>query len=220
VNLEGNCVLLILFFLNLLGTRHLGDLIMHYYNIDMSLSNKKSRVLPTTLDTSLDKMSNALDFFMNKNILTHHDTNCDCNESVDKCVTFYQRFCIHGRIFHSTSYKKRGLCNSYAVQYLQENASKSLKYFGEIIVFFSNRKDSFALLQTFENQKMLSEYFKLSQFYENIEQPINAFYHVVKRANRFVCVPVKNIIKHCIVFTKNSSDSLIITPVSSYVEHD
>ena len=58
------------------------------------------------------------------------------------------------------------------------------------------------------------------QFYKRIRQPLDTFYHVAIHEDKFTCVPVKHILKHCIAFEKDSSKSIIITPVSSYEKHD
>ena len=186
----------------------------------MCLSNAKPGKLSLNSSEPLDVISEARDLYLNQTLLEHHATHCDCGNLIKTCVRFYQRFRIRGRIFHSTSYRRKGLCNSYAIQYLNKTVSASTKCFGEVVVFFSDQTGSFALTKVLAIQHLLSNYFKSSMFYESLRKPLDAFYHMVTQENRFVCIPVENVLKHCVLFRKRSSKSIIITPVSSYEEHD
>ena len=102
----------------------------------MCLNNKSPHSFLACSDGTLDAISNTLDYYIDEILLKHHTTYCNCAKSIEKCVSFSQRYIINGRMFHSKAYKKRGLCNSYTIQYLNNNTSDNGKYFGEILVFF------------------------------------------------------------------------------------
>ncbi|CAF1254773.1 unnamed protein product [Rotaria sordida] len=201
------------------STRCLGDLIMYYYNIDMylcdnALSSPKSFLSDDPLDLVLD------DIYYNKEtILEHHARSCCCNLPINICIKFYQRCNINGYTFHSLSYNKKGLSNSYVVQYLNDTYNNN-SYFGEVVVFFQDRFNTYALIKQYAIKHLFSDYFKGSKYYKIIHEPIDAFFFEVVPQEQYICLLTKHILKHCVVFRYDNCKSVIVTPISSYEEHD
>lgn len=185
----------------------------------MSLNNQIPPVLSPSPHELLDIISNGAFYFNEQVILEHHTNSCDCHLPPQECIKFYQRYCLKDRIFHSLAYKKKGSCNSYLIQYWNDK-SKNIKSFGEVIVFFKDKSYSYALVRQLNNKHLFSDYFKLSKFYMELRRPLDSFYYVVTREENLKCILANDIIRHCIGFEKNQSKYFIVTPISSYEEHD
>ena len=166
----------------------------------------------------LDLISN-IKYYDEKVLVEHHDRSCHCNKPPKLCLRFYQRYIINGRTFHSLEYNKRGTSNSYFVQYL-DYSSKCKLSFGETVVFFQDQVDAYALIKQYFIKQSFSDYFKTSSYYKMIREPLDNFFFILISSENYVCVSIKSIVKHCIVFADASRKSVIVTPISSYEEHD
>lgn len=196
---------------------------MHYYNIDVCLNNSD---VSSSSSSMLSVRDGPLDFVCDRkyydenSILEHHIRTCSCSLPIELCIKFYRRYVNNGHMFHSLSYHKRGLSNSYLIQYLND-LSKNDFSFGEIVVFFQNKLNTYALIKQYRIKHSFSDYFKHSRYYTTLRSPLDAFYFVLTPIESYVCIMVKQILKHCISFLNDDDDhSMIITPLSTYDEHD
>ncbi|CAM4744206.1 unnamed protein product [Rotaria magnacalcarata] len=202
------------------GTRYLGDLIMHYYNIDVCLNSfDSSSSISSVCDGPLDFVCDRK-YYEENSILEHHVRTCSCSLPIELCIKFYRRYVNNGLMFHSLGYHKRGLSNSYLIQYLNDLSKKDFS-FGEIIIFFQDKLNAYALIKQYHVKHSFSDYFKRSRYYQTLCSPIDVFFFVLTPTETYVCIRVKQIFKHCIAFLNDDDDhSMIITPLSSYEEHD
>lgn len=191
---------------------------MYYYDMDMHLSKSNLSPLPLSLEGPLDLVSYDT-YYDNKFVSVHHKNTCNCNLPIKRCLRFYQRYVILGRTFHSLSYNKRGSSNSYVVQYSSTSLVNDI-CFGEVIIFYQDQFNSYALVKQYSIKCLFSDYFKPSKYYKTICEPIDAFFFILVPAETYICLPVKNILKHCVVFQNDNCKSVIVTPISSYDEHD
>ena len=118
---------------------------MHNYSIDMCLNiSQSSSSFSVLSDGPLDLVLNH-NFHNEKFMIEQHAKNCTCSLPVQSCLKFYRRYVNNGRTYHSLSYNKRGLCNSYAVQYSTDPLNSNPS-FGDVVVFFQDKVNSYALI--------------------------------------------------------------------------
>ncbi|CAF3609445.1 unnamed protein product [Rotaria socialis] len=178
------------------GTRHLGDLILHYYNIDMYLSNHKSTTSSSSIDQGLDIVLDT-HYYKDRMIVLQHAV-CSCS-SIESCIKFFKRCAKHGYIYHSLLYKKGGNSNNLFVQF--SNNGIDLE-FGEIAIFFQQKDNLYACIRKYNSKYPFSAYFEKSKFYNILHEPLE-------------------IVKHCVVFlADDDKNCVIVTPISFYDEHD
>jgi hypothetical protein len=193
------------------GTRYFGELITFYYNIDYAL-HLKSPIPATTNNQSYDSVPEFLNQYSG-----FHDRLCDCKQ-VRECFSIYRRFIINQQMFHSLIYNKRGRSISYFVQYLLDRTDPQ---FGTIEFFFTleSKKKSYAVIHEYRVKQKYSSYFNKSKYFHLLRKPLDSLFFVLENhpmEKNVVCTDL--IKKHCIVFEMN--DCKIVTPVSTYYEHD
>jgi hypothetical protein len=193
------------------GTHYYGELITFYYNIDYALHNKSSAP-PITRNQSIDPVPELVSQYIDL-----HDRSCDCEQERD-CFTIYRRFIINQQMYHSLIYNKRGRSVSYFVQYFFD---QNCPQFGTIEFFFTLKSESkcYAFVNEYRVIRKYSDYFKKSKYIDILEKPLDLFFFVIENhpvKKSIVCID--SIKKHCIIFQMN--DYKIVTPVSTYNEHD
>ncbi|CAF4129263.1 unnamed protein product [Rotaria magnacalcarata] len=197
------------------GTRHLGDLILHYYNIDMYLSNHKSTTSSSSIDQGLDIVLDT-HYYKDRMIVLQHAV-CSCS-SIESCIKFFKRCAKDGYIYHSLLYKKGGNSNNLFVQF--SNNGIDLE-FGEITIFFQQKDNLYACIRKYNSKYPFSNYFEKSKFYNILHEPLDNFFFVLYASDVRLCISVKEIVKHCVVFlADDDKNCVIVTPISSYDEHD
>jgi hypothetical protein len=193
------------------GTRYHGELITFYYNVDYSLHDKPS----TCLEINNEPYDLVLDSVIkNDNV---HKQLCDCKQ-INDCINIYRRFIINQQMYHSLLYNKRGRSISYFVQYFTDQTCPK---FGTIEFFLTIRSQgkSYACINEYRIQQKYSSYFKDSKYFHVLKTPLDVFFFVLENhpsERNFVCIEL--IKRHCIVFQINNC--VIVTPVSTYNEHD
>ncbi|CAM4832312.1 unnamed protein product [Rotaria magnacalcarata] len=199
------------------GTRYLGDLIMFYYSVDVYLSNFKSSSF-SLKDGPFDVMSEDQQFTNNKEILEQHKQYC-VSLSHESCIKYYRRCLIDGHVYHSLFYRRRGLSNSYTVEYVNESLNNQI-CFGEVIIFFKDNYNCYALIKQYKIKQPFSDFFKNSSYYNTLRPTLDSFYFVVSPTEFYSCVNVQHIRNHCVLFHDKEYPYFIVTPISSYEEHD
>ena len=193
------------------GTRYYGELITYYYNIDYCLHQKPSdRAATKNLHDPVIPYSDQCDFL--------HAQVCDCAHP-RQCITVYKRFNDkNGHTFHSMTYSRCGRSMSYFAEY--QSINKHLRY-GAIVLFYStnNGTKSFALIDRYPQKRAFSDHFKKSKYYPRLRAPLDSLFFVLENysTSRDI-VSTDSILKHCIVFQQE--DCKLVTPVSTYDEHD
>lgn len=155
----------------------------------------------------------------NRNALNYvnqyHLSVCGC-ENPEQCVIIFRRCIIDGKMFHSLLYTRRGSTVSYFVRYRHHPNENS---FGKIHFFFSFKEETFALIENHSAKDKFSHFFSHSRYSQLLSKSIDSFYCVLsKDFSSMHCVSVNSIENHCIVFER--PDCLLVTPLSTYHEHD
>lgn len=193
------------------GTRHYGELITYYYNIDFALHMKPATAITKKIE-KLDPVNDVHDEY--KYI---HAELCGC-EKIHQCFKLYRRVIFNDRIFHSLIYTKRGKSNSYFIQYLSDQC---LYQFGSIQCFMSlqSTEKSYALINVHRIQKKYSDYIKSTKYYDLLKTPLDNYFFVLeKHSCKKTIILIDYILKHCIVF--NMNEYIVVTPVATHHEHD
>jgi hypothetical protein len=193
------------------GTRYYGELITYYYNIDYCLHQKPSEQAATkTLHDPVTSFSDQCEFL--------HAQVCDCDQP-RQCIIIYKRFNdSNGHTFHSMMYSRRGRSISYFTEYRAINKSRR---YGAIVLFYStnNGTKSFALIDRYRPKRAFSDHFKKSKYYSRLKAPLDSLFFVLENSSTSRdIIRTDFIVKHCIVFQQD--DCKIVTPVSTYDEHD
>ena len=121
-------------------------------------------------------------------------------------------------MYHSLIYNKRGRSVSYFVQYFSDQTDP---HFGTIEFLFTlkSQNKTYACINEYCKKKSYSSYFKKSKYFDILQKPLDLLFFVLENhvsCKTFICTDL--IKKHCIVFQMN--DHKIVTPVSTYDEHD
>lgn len=193
------------------GTRFFGELITFYYNIDYALQSEEKRA--QLVDGPFDEVKEVS---VEHNRI--HTQVCSCNQDAKLCISYYKRCVINHTVFHSVTYTRKGRSNSYFVQYRDEDGHYR---FGAIKFFFQLRSNhiSYATVDRYDVKMNYSAYFKRSKYYRFIRKPLDSFYFVLMNYSSYeTVVSINKIVKHCIVF--QFVDCKVVTPISSYNEHD
>ena len=201
------------------GTRYHGNLICENYSLDFLVHHvlETNDLSTVTTDGPFDQ-DVSFDFKSNDIFLDFHDQICICS-SIDSCMVAFRRCTINQHVFHSLQYKKRQKSVSYLVRFRRTNDPLSYM-FGNIVIFFRHANLTYALIEKYSIQCLFSDLLSTSRYHRLLVGSIDHFFYVVSR-NYFVgyeCVVVSRIVDHCILF--ECSDFCIITPLSSYDEHD
>lgn len=189
---------------------------MNYYSVDICLNNLKCSSF-SLKDGPFDLISDE-QFVNNEAILQQHKRYC-FSLSHKSCIKYYRRCLIGGHVYHSLSYRRRGLSNSYTVEYVNESLITQIG-FGEVVVFFQDNYHCYSLIKQFKIKQPFSDFLKDSAYYHIVRPTIDSFYFVVNPTESHACVSVKNIRNHCVIFHDEEYSYFIVTPISSYEEHD
>ena len=204
---------------NFTGTRYHGDLMTENYSIDMVLRHeiKDSKLFAETIDGSFDKDVN-FDFTSNDIFLDIHNRQCNCS-SISTCLTAFRRCSINHRVYHSIHYKQRQKSVSYFVRYCHLT-NDGVYSFGKIIMFFQVQSYTYAVIHQHPIYCSFSDLLSSSIYHELLHKPINHLFFVVSKKGlpTYELVLVNRILDHCIIF--DCVDYHIVTPISSYDEHD
>ncbi|CAF0964920.1 unnamed protein product [Adineta ricciae] len=205
---------------NFTGTRYQGDLIAENYSLDIALRHtiKDSKSLTKISDGPFDKDVN-FDFTSNGIFLDIHNRQCNCM-SISSCLTAFRRCSINNRIYHSILYKRRQKSVSYYVRYCRSIDNNAYS-FGKIIMFFQVQSFTYAVIRQHPIHCLFSDLISSSSSYDKLlRKPINHLFYVVSKEwlPTYELVLVSRIFDHCIVF--DCIDYHIVTPISSYDEHD
>lgn len=196
------------------GTRSYGELVCHYYNIDFALSN--------ILDSAKEAQDGPIDpINQSANTIRYaddcHQRLCGCN-GLDKCLVLYRRCFVRERLFHSLLYQKRQRCISYFIQY-SSNDDGEQRHFGAIEYFFTCHGKSFALVHRYPVKQLYSEFYRTSRYFSLLKKALDSFFFVLKsESSQLDVILVEQICIHCIMIEEN--EYFIVTPISSYNEHD
>ncbi|UJR17710.1 hypothetical protein I4U23_004608 [Adineta vaga] len=195
------------------GTQYHGDSIVHFYNIDFAIQNKKEK--ESIVNGPYDLLSVPANNY--HYLKEFHTLTCTCND-LDLCCKIYRRFIVKNKMFHSLIYNKRGNSVNYFVQYIFDDNGKKYR-FGIIDIFFTCDEKSYAVLKHHPVKCLFSETFKMSSYYYLLKKTVDKLYFVLEYFySQFDIIPVCQILNHCIVVDKN--DYLFVTNVLSYNEHD
>ncbi|CAF3339360.1 unnamed protein product [Rotaria socialis] len=206
---------------NRTGTTHHGDNICENYGIDLMLHHQIENLYSYTniVDGPFDPDLN-FDFKSNDSIIDFYNAECNC-KSITCCLRAFRRYAVKQRIYHSLIYKHRQKSVSYFVRYCSKNNSTSC-LFGKILMFFkfSNSNSTYALIEQYSAQGLFSDLFISTTYYELLSKAIDHLFYVVSKKCSLChdVVIVSQLSEHCIVF--DCEEYHIITPVSSYDEHD
>lgn len=140
-----------------------------------------------------------------------HTSICDC-KNLDTCIRFYRRYRNKDNvIFHSLSYNKRQLSISFFVKY------GSL--FGSILTFMNCNNKKYAIIKRYPIKKLFSECFISSIYYGLLSKSVDQFFFILdKVASQFDIVDIHSSFDMCIVIEEE--DCYVVSPLSSYYEHD
>ncbi|CAF1383215.1 unnamed protein product, partial [Rotaria magnacalcarata] len=97
------------------GTRHWGDLLMHYFNIDFALQNKNIEHTANNFNMTegpFDASPKSINIV--EKLIMWHEHECGCNQATT-CTKIYNRCIINGTMYHSLGYTKRQSTMSYFV---------------------------------------------------------------------------------------------------------
>lgn len=204
---------------NYTGTRYQGDLICQNYSLDIILHHKSKDFNPSTktVDGPFDQ-DLTFDFTSSDIFLNVHNAECTCM-LINCCLTAFRRCTIRQQVYHSLHYKRRQKSVSYVVRYCHEDDS-NVYLFGQITMFFKCMNSTYALIQQYPIHCLFSDLLISSQYLKLLHKPVNHLFYVVSKNCLSLCEPVliSRILDHCIIF--DCVDYHIITPVSSYDEHD
>lgn len=194
------------------GTRFYGDSIVHFYNIDFAIQNRKKE--NKTVDGPLDLVSTLVS---NYDLLKDfHSFICNCND-FNLCCKIYRRFIIKSKMFHSLLYNKRHNSVNYFIQY-SFNDNVQEKRFGIIELFFTCNGSGYAVIKFHRVKELFSNFVKRSSYYQLLKKPIDSLYFVLEKKHYQVdVVLVEQIVNHCIVVEKENY--LFVTNILSYDEH-
>ena len=180
-------------------------------------SHKNSNLFDKMIDGGYDPICN-FDFTKSDILTKLHDDKCGCS-SINTCLVAFRRCRIRHHVYHSINYNRRQKSVSYLVRYCDVKDS-TIHSFGQIIIFVHFFNSTYALLQRYPKHCLFSDLFRLSPYYRLLREPIDQLFHVVdaEHVSDYELVPVSRILDHCIFF--NCVNYCIVTPVSSYDEHD
>lgn len=196
------------------GTSHFGDLIAHYYSIDFHLHNKNRS--KKTFDEPKDRSNHAAEHY--EELDRFHSIVCNGCCRLNDCFLVYRRFIIHDQMFHSLIYNKSKRSVSYFVQYLFKN-DKNDRRFGIIELFLTHEQCGYAVIQHYPPQHLYSDCFKRSKYYDLLIAPLDCLFFILEKQYRQRdLVRTSWIVNHCIVI--EMTNSLFVTPISTYDEHD
>lgn len=186
------------------------------FQIDFALRNMRSaNDSSTSHDTDGPCDQAELTASLVDDMALHHTCICGCSDP-DQCMVLFRRCVIKKRMFHSLMYFRRNSAVSYFVLYRRYKSDLS---FGKIRVFFTFNREAFAFIEHHRMRNKFSEFLALSPYHEVLSKPIDCFYFVLhQKSSSLHCVCINSIENHCIVNEVN--DCLIVTPLSSYNEHD
>jgi hypothetical protein len=195
------------------GTRFHGDSIVHFYNIDFAIQNKKQQ--KTSVNGPYDPIS-ALGSHYDY-LEDFHTILCTCND-LNSCLKIYRRFTIGNKMFHSLLYNKRHNSVSYFVQYFSGDNVQE-KRFGIIELFFVSNGRGYAVIKYHRVKELFSNTFKKSSYYHLLKEPVDYLYFMLEKSHcQLNIIPSDLILNHCIVVEKD--DHLFVTNILSYNEHD
>ncbi|CAM4829295.1 unnamed protein product [Rotaria magnacalcarata] len=198
------------------GTRHWGDLLMHYFNIDFALQNKNIEHTANNFNMTegpFDASPKSINIV--EKLIMWHEHECGCNQATT-CTKIYNRCIINGTMYHSLGYTKRQSTMSYFVKYTNNDHSI---LFGSIELFFKYKDFNFALINHHINQKLFSDIFSSTSYHSLLSKCINSYYYILQsKASLCHYVPVHHILNLCVVFEKENF--IIVTPISRGYEHD
>jgi hypothetical protein len=199
------------------GTRYLGESICYYYSIDFELHNHPGDSGPHIDCDGPSDGVRSFDFSHHRSVVLVHDQSCTC-QSVNSCVNGFQRYRISRKCFHSLAYSRRQKSVSYFVRCQKENCVEFL--FGKIVIFFTHGGSTFALLQVHPVQSYCSDFFQASESYFLLKKPLDRLFFLLSLSPlpELEACPIDLLLDHCIVFSHEKH--LIVTPVSSYDEHN
>lgn len=195
------------------GTRFHGDSIVHFYNIDFAIQNKKKQhiVVDGPYDLT-DTPTNAHDRLSN-----FHSIMCGC-DYLNLCVKTYRRFIIHKNMFHSLLYAKRHKSISYFVRYSSVYNGNENR-FGTIDFFFVSNGFSYAAIKYHRLKILFSDFFEGSSYYDLLKEPVDHLYFVIEKCySELEIVSIDRILNHCVIIEKD--DFILVTNILSYDEHD
>lgn len=195
------------------GSRFHGNSIVHFYNIDFCLHDKKKQ--NTVVDGPCDPTDTPRNSY--GYLKEFHSRVCGCDHFV-LCVKAYRRYIIHQRMYHSLLYTKRQSSISYIVQYIS-TFNDPKKRFGIVDLFFISNGFSYAAIKYYPFKQLYSEFFQGSSYYQLLKEPIDRLYFVLDKCYcELEIVSVERILNHCIVIEKKHY--LLVTNILSYNEHD
>ncbi|CAF2156524.1 unnamed protein product [Rotaria magnacalcarata] len=198
------------------GTRHWGDLLMHYFNIDFALQNKNIEHTANNFNMTegpFDASPKSINIV--EKLIMWHEHERGCNQATT-CTKIYNRCIINGTMYHSLGYTKRQSTMSYFVKYTNNDHSI---LFGSIELFFKYKDFNFALINHHINQKLFSDIFSSTSYHSLLSKCINSYYYILQsKASLCHYVPVHHILNLCVVFEKENF--IIVTPISRGYEHD
>ena len=172
--------------------------------------HSKSRKIPKLIE-KIDSINNS-DRYHNL-----YDELCGCKQ-LHKFFSIYHRFVIKKQIFHSLFYAKCGKSISDFVQYL---FAQCYYHFGTIECFFSlqSKEKLYAFINMCRVKHKYRGYFEQSKYYHLLKELLDNFFFILEKYSfKKEAVPTDFILKHCIIFYMNNS--ILVTPVSTYDEHD
>lgn len=143
-------------------------------------------------------------------IFSYHQKTCSCNNA-DDCIKFYRRYRRNGHVYHSIHYYKRKNSLSYFVEY---RFNRRRSNFGDIICYFAQEKQEFAIVRRFIHHQRYSDYCRNSFYFDLIQKPINHFFFVLKQTDELHVIPVTDILNHSLRFENfRDSSTIVATPV-------
>ena len=199
------------------GTRYLGDSICQIYSIDFALQHHlEDSASSVNSDGPMDN-ERTFDFSSHPSVVDIHKQLCDC-PSIDQCVRGFQRCQTNRKCFHSLSYTRRRKSVSFFVRYSGKDSASF--FFGKIIIFFTCKTSTFALVQVYPLEKSFSDLFRASQSYFLMRNSLDRLFYLLSPTPslQLQVVLVDDLVDHCIIF--DHKQHLVATPVSSYDEHN
>lgn len=195
------------------GTRFHGDSIIHFYNIDFEIQNKKPQ--KTSVNGPYDSVFTLASHY--DSLKDFHAIVCTCHD-LNSCLKIYRRFISHNRMFHSLLYNKRHNSVSYFVQYSSgDNVHE--KRSGAIDLFFVHNGRGYAIIKQHRAKELFSNSFRKSSYYHLLKKPVDYLYFILESSHCQLDIVLSDqILNHCIVVEKD--DYLFATNILSYNEHD
>lgn len=197
------------------GSQYHGDLIAYYYSIDFALRNQ----IAPSYDEKNCLFDECKDFDISQlaDIEFEHSLLCNSKCGTD-CLKIFRRCQIGRKIYHSLLYQRCKKSVSYFITYGSVDEEK----FGRIALFFScrNEQNLFALIHRHHRHSMFSNEFISSKYHPLLKDPIDKYFSRLRQESYppLECVSINSIKTHLIVF--QFPHSIIVTPVSDYLEHD